>query len=65
MMVNFRRGKEPTFFMHHNREKPYHIDYCFSSRDFEVGDVEVGDFGDWIKKSDQVPIIITLNDKTL
>jgi exodeoxyribonuclease-3 len=62
---DFGKETKPTFFMHHNRDKPYHIDYCFASKNFEARNVEVGDFGDWVKKSDHVPIIITLNDKTL
>jgi exodeoxyribonuclease-3 len=60
-------GKEtrPTFYMHHDENKPYHIDYCFSSPNFKVRNVEVGNSNDWIKKSDHMPIIITFNDKQL
>lgn len=55
---DFGREIKPTFFMHHNQNKPYHIDYCFASSDFKVSDIVVGSFNDWIKKSDHVPIII-------
>jgi len=58
-------GKEtkPTFFMHHNKDKPYHIDYCFTSSDFNISNVEIGSFDDWIDKSDHVPLITTLECK--
>jgi exodeoxyribonuclease III len=47
--------------MHHKESKPYHIDYCFISPDFKISNVEVGLYEDWIKKSDHMPIIMTLN----
>jgi exodeoxyribonuclease III len=62
---DFGRETKPTFFMHHNHDKPYHIDYCFASKNFEASNVEVGDFCDWVKKSDHVPFIVTFNDKLL
>ena len=49
--------------MYHSKSKPYHVDYCFASSDFRVADVEIGDFDDWIKKSDHTPIIVTFDDK--
>lgn len=60
---DFGGETHPTFFMHHNRDKPYHIDYCFASTNFEAKKVEVGNFSDWAKKSDHMPIIITLDSK--
>lgn len=58
-------GKEtrPTFYMQHNEGKPYHIDYCFVSSDFIISNVEVGNFNDWIKRSDHMPLIITLDNR--
>jgi len=55
-------GKEikPTLFMHHNRNKPYHVDYCFASENFGLEHMEIGDYSDWIKFSDHMPLIITL-----
>ncbi len=54
--------KHPTFYMYRNKQKPYHIDYCFASRsllnnnyDFYVGDVD-----DWIELSDHSPIIVEI-----
>jgi exodeoxyribonuclease-3 len=57
---NEKFGKEtrPTFFMHHSENKPYHIDYCFASSDFNVRNAEVGNFQDWIMRSDHVPLIV-------
>ena len=58
---DFGKETKPTFFMQHKESKPYHIDYCFISPDFEISNVEVGLYGEWIKKSDHMPIIMTLN----
>ncbi len=55
----FGKETKPTFFMHHNQNKPYHIDYCFASPDFNISNVEIGNFADWIKKSDHVPFIVS------
>ena len=51
----------PTFYMYRHRDKPYHIDYCFTSKDMldKVSSVEIGDFDTWIKYSDHVPVIVT------
>lgn len=58
-------GKEtkPTFYMYKSQNKPYHIDYCFVSSDFYIGDMQVGNFDDWIKISDHMPLIITFKDR--
>jgi exodeoxyribonuclease-3 len=58
-------GKETkhTLFMHHKQSKPYHIDYCFASSNFDLQNVEIGTYSDWIKISDHTPIIISFNDK--
>jgi len=57
---NEEQGKEtrPTLFMHRNVEKPYHIDYCFASKDLISNGFEltVGNSKDWIEYSDHVPI---------
>lgn len=55
---DFGRESKPTFFMHHNQNKPYHIDYCFASSDFNIREVEVGNYGDWMDKSDHVPLTV-------
>jgi endonuclease/exonuclease/phosphatase family metal-dependent hydrolase len=60
---DFGKETKPTFFMHHNQNKPYHIDYCFASQHLEVCNVEVGSINDWVEKSDHMPIIVTFSDK--
>ncbi|MEO5777983.1 MAG: endonuclease/exonuclease/phosphatase family protein [Flavobacterium sp.] len=57
---NHGEETQPTFFLHRNKEKPYHLDYCFASGKFwEKGfSVTIGDFDEWIKLSDHLPIEI-------
>lgn len=59
------QGKEehPTLFMYRHKNKPYHIDYCFASKDLlsKIISVEIGDFDDWIKYSDHAPVIVTFD----
>ena len=57
-------GKEtkPTLFMHHNKNKPYHVDYCFASKHFKPKNVKIGEYDDWTKKSDHMPLMITFRD---
>ena len=55
-------GKEidPTLFLLKNRDKPYHIDYCFASN-YMIKDkttIQNGVYEDWIKISDHMPVII-------
>ena len=57
-------GKEiiPTHYHQHNKEKPFHIDFCFLSKKLleKITKVEVGKYEDWIKYSDHVPMIIEM-----
>ena len=59
------QGKEthPTLFMYRNKKKPYHIDYCFASKDFaeNISDVQIGSYKNWRSYSDHVPLIVTFN----
>ena len=61
------QGKEedPTFFLQRNRNKPYHIDYCFASADICDGliKMEMGTFENWIEYSDHIPIMINVDHK--
>jgi len=61
---NIEQGKEihPTFFLHRNQKKPYHIDYCFASDHIieKVQKVEIGNFENWIEFSDHSPLIIDI-----
>jgi len=54
----------PTLYMYRHRDKPYHIDYCFASKDLlnKLSSVEIGDFDTWIKHSDHVPVIVTFDN---
>ena len=58
----FGKETKPTLFMHHNKNKPYHADYCFASNDFKLENVEIGEYADWAKKSDHMLLMITLED---
>lgn len=56
------QGKEthPTFFLQKNKDKAYHIDYCFTSSNIlnKVRNVEVGTYDNWIKQSDHSPLMV-------
>jgi len=58
----FGKETKSSLFMYHRKNRPYHVDYCFASTDFEVVSVEVGNFDDWIGKSDHMPIIVTFDE---
>ncbi len=54
------QGKEqhPTFYLYRHKNKPYHLDYCFVSKDMlqQLTSVEIGDYDKWGKYSDHVPV---------
>ncbi|WP_347453806.1 endonuclease/exonuclease/phosphatase family protein [Acinetobacter sp. ANC 7454] len=55
---------QSTFYMQRNLNKPYHIDYLFSSAelfDVSVSSAHVFDQNKWLKYSDHVPILFELN----
>lgn len=64
---NMEQGKEkhPTLYMYRKQEKPYHIDYCFTSTDLldKVKEVEIGTWETWVKtkRSDHLPLSINFN----
>jgi exonuclease III len=45
--------------MYRHKGKPYHIDYCFASKDLidKLQSVEIGEYDFWIQYSDHVPLI--------
>lgn len=54
----------PTLYHQRNPDKPYHVDYAFASNDLfdeSRNKVEVGKYRDWIKLSDHMPIVFTLD----
>ncbi len=51
---------QPTLFLLKNENKPYHLDYCFLSRELisKQTKLEIGKHDDWIKLSDHMPLIV-------
>jgi exonuclease III len=62
---NQEQGKEnhSTFFLQRNKEKPYHIDYCFTSSNLydKVESVEIGTYENWIALNDHTPLIVNFD----
>jgi len=61
---NEDQGSEskPTFYLHRNKNRSYHIDYAFVSEDLlNSSDIEIGSIGDWLPLSDHMPITITIS----
>lgn len=56
------QGQEsrPTFFMHRNLAKGYHIDYVYSASGWGVPSLSVEDPGTWLSLSDHLPAVATL-----
>ena len=54
------KEKHSTLFMNRNKDRPYHIDYCFVSADLlaKVNEVEIGTHEDWKSHSDHSPLSI-------
>ncbi len=58
--VAFGDEDDPTFYMHKDREKPYHIDYLFAPEkliDPTTTQLSVGDYENWTDASDHTPLI--------
>ena len=59
---NIAHGAEPdpTLFLLKNRDKPYHMDYCFASQSLitKKTKIDVGVYKDWIKWSDHMPVVV-------
>lgn len=53
---------DPTIFMYKNPNKGYYIDYAFlhQSRLAQVKKFAVGNYGDWIKYSDHMPLFLEI-----
>jgi exodeoxyribonuclease-3 len=54
----------PTQYMYRHRDKPYHLDYCFVSKDLadKIISVEIGEFDHWCQYSDHVPLVVTFSN---
>lgn len=62
---NEKQGQEslPTFYLHRNSEKPYHIDYAFCSKDLlKRTIITIGKQEHWLTVSDHMPLIIELSN---
>jgi len=55
--------KKPTFYMHRNLKKGYHIDYVFGSQEFQIGlkNLRIGNISEWLTLSDHLPIVCEFN----
>ena len=55
------KEKHPTQYMYRHKDKPYHLDYCFVSKDLSerLESVKIGGHKVWAKYSDHVPVIVT------
>ncbi|MDQ5897517.1 MAG: hypothetical protein QG612_1603 [Pseudomonadota bacterium] len=53
--------RTPTFFLHRNPARPYHIDYAFLSASLlEGARIEIGPPTDWLALSDHMPVVVAL-----
>jgi exodeoxyribonuclease-3 len=54
------KEKDPTFHLYKQRARPYHLDYCFASKEFtqRIKSVEIGKHKQWTKHSDHLPVIV-------
>ncbi len=50
---------QSTFFLHRNKSKGYHIDYCFLDKD-RLKHYQIFNKEDWIKHSDHLPIEVII-----
>lgn len=62
-------GKEehPTQYMYRHKDKPYHLDYCFASKDLldKISSVEIGTYDQWAMYSDHVPVMVHFDIGTI
>jgi exodeoxyribonuclease III len=58
------KEKHPTFYLYRHKDKAYHIDYCFVSRDLaqKLQKVKIGSYDYWKQFSDHVPVIVTFGE---
>jgi endonuclease/exonuclease/phosphatase family metal-dependent hydrolase len=54
----------PTFYLQWNKEKAYHIDYCFLPEEWAEGveSVEVSAYDEWRTVSDHRPLVVQVRD---
>jgi len=56
--------EEATLYMQRNKQKPYHIDYCFCKMDniHKLKKFSIGKYDDYISKSDHMPLFIEFEE---
>ena len=56
------KEKRPTYYFQWNRQRPFHIDYCFIPEIWapRLSRVEVGSFARWKSSSDHRPLLVEL-----
>jgi exonuclease III len=55
--------RQPTFYLHRSKHKPYHIDYVFVHDSVLAGTkplINVGEWTDWIEVSDHMPLAVDM-----
>lgn len=53
--------KQPTFFRSKRLDRPYHIDYAFTSEDIiQSASISIGKPDEWLKLSDHMPVILDI-----
>lgn len=54
--------QDPTFYLHHNREKPFHIDYCFLPKSWaeKVKGLSVASYEELADASDHRPLLVDM-----
>lgn len=64
---SFGQETQPTWYMYRHAARPFHIDYCFGSRDFvdRLQSCEVGTHETWHPWSDHAPIICSFSTRSL
>src|SRR5579859_7472679 len=51
----------PTWYMYRHLANPYHLDYAFVSQALSTScDLVVGEPGEWLHRSDHMPLVLTL-----
>jgi len=52
------READPTHYFQWRQDKPFHLDYCFVPRRWQLDRVLVGNYADWASLSDHRPVVV-------
>ena len=55
---------DPTFWLYHRENRPYHIDYVFAQDEFHTGriSVAIGSHAEWSARSDHAPLVCDFHE---